>query len=163
MGAKYTEAQARASAKYQKEKVAMISLKLQKPVKEAWKTAADRRGVALQRFIVEAVEDRIARESAKEAAALGEAITALAKAHSKPYTVTYRVAEQFPSGTVKVAPTDAQKVVEASSEDEARVAFFRFVKDQMQAEVAFEKADELGVKRDDGVIEICKVISVVAS
>lgn len=163
MGAKYTEAQARASAKYQKEKVAMISLKLQKPVKEAWKTAADRHGVALQRFIVEAVEDRIAREDAQEAAALGEAITTFVKAHVRSYTVTYRVAEQFPSGTVKVAPADAQWATLASSEDEARVAFFRFVKEQMQAEVAFEKADELGVKRDDGVVEICKVVSVVAS
>lgn len=160
MGAKYTEAQARASAKYQKEKVAMISLKLQKPVKEAWKIAADRNGVALQRFIVEAVEDRIAREAAQEAAALGQVITALAEAHSKPYTVTFHTLEQLPTGRTKLASGDAQKVVEASSEADAKVVFFKWLKEQMQTEVAFEDSTMIGMKRDDGVIEICEIVSV---
>lgn len=160
MGAKYTEAQARASAKYQKEKVAMISLKLQKPVKEAWKIAADRNGVALQRFIVEAVEDRIAREDAQEAVGLEQVITALAEAHSKPYTVTFRTSEVIPPNTVKSSGRDAQKVVEASSEADAKVVFFKWLKEQMQTEVAFEDATRIGMKRDDGVIEICEIVSV---
>lgn len=159
----YTEAQKRANLKYLKEKTDDIRIRSGKGIKDRWKAAADKQGVSLNRYVIDAVEDRIARESAAEAAALWEVVTALAEAHSKPYTVTYRVAEQFPSGTVKVAPADAQTVVEASSEDEARVAFFRFVKDQMDAEVAFEESDKLGVKRDDGVIEICKIVSVEAN
>lgn len=157
---KYTEAQARAAVKYQKAHTETITIRVRKGVKGEWQAAADRNGDSLSHFIIETMNARVARESAQEAAALGQAITTFVKAHSKPYTVTYRVAEQFPSGTVKVSPTDAQTVVEASSEDEARVAFSRFVKDQMQTEVAFEKADELGVKREDGVVEICKIISV---
>lgn len=156
----YTEAQKRANLKYLKEKTDDIRIRSGKGIKDRWKAAADKQGVSLNRYVIDAVEDRIARESAREATALGEAITAFVKAHVRSYTVTYRVAEQFPSGTVKVAPADAQTVVEASSEDEARVAFFRFVKDQMDAEVAFEESDKLGVKRDDGVIEICKIVSV---
>lgn len=156
----YTEAQKRANLKYLKEKTDDIRIRSGKGIKDRWKAAADKQGVSLNRYVIDAVEDRIARESVQEAAALGEAITTFVKAHVRAYTVTYRVAEQFPSGTVKTSPTDAQWATEASSEDEARVAFFRFVKDQMDAEVAFQDDEKLGVKRDDGVIEICKVISV---
>lgn len=156
-----SEAQKRATQRYEQKSYGKILVRLPKGYSESiLKPAAERAGESVNAYVQNAIADRIARESAQEAAALGQAITALAEAHSKPYAVTYRIAEQFPSGTVKVAPTDAQKVVEASSEDEARVAFFRYVKDQMQAEVAFEDAEKIGMKRDDGVVEICKIVSV---
>ena len=156
-----SEAQKRATQRYEQKSYDKILVRLPKGYSESiLKPAAERAGESVNAYVQNAIADRIARESAAEAAALGEVVTALARAHSKPYTVTYRVAEQFPSGDVKASPTDAQKVVEASSEKEARVAFFRFVKEQMQAEVAFQDDEKLGVKRDDGVIEICKIVSV---
>lgn len=159
-----SEAQKRATQRYEQKSYDKILVRLPKGYSESiLKPAAERAGESVNAYVQNAIADRISRESAQEAAALGEAITTFVKAHVRSYTVTYRVAEQFPSGTVKVAPTDAQTVVEASSEEEARVAFFRFVKDQMDAEVAFEESDKLGVKRDDGVIEICKIVSVEAN
>ena len=156
-----TKAQLEATQRYQQKAYDRFGVRFPKGyLDDVLVPAAERAGESVNAYVQNAIADRIARESAQEAAALGEAITTFVKAHVRSYTVTYRVAEQFPSGTVKTSPADAQTVVEASSEDEARVAFFRFVKDQMQAEVAFEKADELGVKREDGVIEICKIISV---
>lgn len=157
---KYTEAQARAAVKYQKAHTETITIRVRKGIKGEWQAAADKNGDSLSHFIIETMNARVARESAQEAAALGEAIKTFVKAHVRAYTVTYRVAEQFPSGTVKTSPTDAQWATLASSEDEARVAFFRFVKEQMQTEVAFEDATRIGMKRDDGVIEICEIVSV---
>ena len=68
--------------------------------------------------------------------------------------------EQLPTGRTTLASGDAQKVVEASSEADAKVVFFKWLKEQMQTEVAFEDSTRIGMKRDDGVIEICEIESV---
>lgn len=156
MGAKYTEAQARATAKYQKEKLGMVSLKLQRETKERWKVAASRNGLALQRYIIDAVEDRIARESSQDAAILAEVIKTVSE---RPYTVTFRTSEVNPSGTVKASGKASQKVVQASSAEEAQVAFFDWLIEQTQGEVAFRKPDRLGIRRGE-VIEVCTIVSV---
>ena len=156
----YTEAKKRANIKYLAEKTDDIRVHAPKGTRDIWKAEAEKHGLSLAKYLIETVNARIATESAQEAAALGQAITALAEAHSKPYTVAFHTLEQLPTGRTKLASGGAQKVVQASSEAEARVAFFGWLKEQMQTEVAFEDATRIGIKRDDGVIEICEIVSV---
>lgn len=61
MGDKYTEAQKKASIKYLKEKTDSIQIRAQKGTKERWKDAATARGKSLNQFIVDTMEDEIAR------------------------------------------------------------------------------------------------------
>lgn len=59
MGEKYTEAQKKASIKYLKEKTDSIQIRTPKGTKERWKDEAAARGLSLNQFIVEAVEQEI--------------------------------------------------------------------------------------------------------
>lgn len=56
MGGKYTEAQKRASAKYQAEKTDDIRVRVPKGTKDRWRAKAEAQGKSLQRFIIDAVE-----------------------------------------------------------------------------------------------------------
>ena len=58
MGSKYTEAQARATAKYHSEKTESLQLRLPKGTKERWRAKAEAQGKSLQRFIIDAVEGK---------------------------------------------------------------------------------------------------------
>lgn len=157
----YTQAHNKANQRYQKKAYDSTLIRFPKGyIDSTLKPAAERAGESVNAFVQNAISERIDRLASSDARVLSHVVRSLAEAHVRSYTVTYRVAEQFPSGDVKVAPTDAQKVVEASSEEEARVAFFRFVREQMDAEVAFQDDEKLGVKREDGVVEICKIVSV---
>lgn len=158
--AKYSEAQKRAQLKYLADKTDDIRLRVPKGKKDAWKAAADRLGISMTKYVVETVDARIAQESAADAEILTQVVRSLAEAPVRLYTVTFHTLEQLPTGRTKLASEDAQKVVQASSDAEAIVAFFGWVKEQMQAEVAFEDATMIGMKRDDGVIEICEIVSV---
>lgn len=156
-----SEARKRANRKYQQANREMISVEVQKGVKAIWKSAAERKGKSLNKYIQESVAQRMERDAPAEADALMALIHAVTEAHIRPYTVTFRTSEvTLPTNTVKSSGRDAQKVVEASSEAEARVMFFGWLKEQMQTEVAFEDATRLGIKRDDGVVEICEIVSV---
>lgn len=61
MGDKYTDAQKKASIKYLKEKTDSIQIRTPKGTKERWKTAATDRGKSLNQFIVDTMEDEIAK------------------------------------------------------------------------------------------------------
>lgn len=65
MGEKYTDAQKNASIKYLKEKTDSIQIRTPKGTKDRWKSAADKSGVSLNKFIVEAVESKIAESEPK--------------------------------------------------------------------------------------------------
>ena len=56
MGGKYTEAQKRASAKYQAEKTDDIRVRVPTGTKDRWRAKAEAQGKSLQRFIIDAVE-----------------------------------------------------------------------------------------------------------
>jgi predicted HicB family RNase H-like nuclease len=56
MGSKYTEAQKRASAKYQAEKTDDIRVRVPKGTKDRWRAKAEAQGKSLQRLIIDAVE-----------------------------------------------------------------------------------------------------------
>lgn len=62
MGGEYTDAQKKASIKYLKEKTDSIQIRAQKGTKERWKDAATVRGKSLNQFIVDTMEDEIAKE-----------------------------------------------------------------------------------------------------
>ena len=57
MGGKYTEAQKRATAKYQADKLDVVRIRVPKGTKERWRAKAEASGKSLQRFIIDAVEN----------------------------------------------------------------------------------------------------------
>lgn len=59
MGAKYTEAQKAASQKYLGEKTDSIQIRAPKGTKERWREAAMAAGTSLNRYIMDAVEEKI--------------------------------------------------------------------------------------------------------
>lgn len=160
----YTEARKRANIKYLAEKTDDIRVRVPKGTKDVWKAVADKNGLALQRFIIEAVEARIARESAAEAAALGQAIHTIVQAHSKPYSVFFRIRSDSPADGEGTFSAPSCKVVEASSEAEARVAFFDYLVSQMPGwEIVSRDAETLVMGDGEGNEEICEIISVEGS
>ena len=52
MGAKYTEAQKRATAKYQKENTSLIGIRVPKEKKELYQTYATNAGMSLSSYIL---------------------------------------------------------------------------------------------------------------
>lgn len=158
----YSEAQNRATQKYHKRVYDRMSLVFPKGyLEDIVKPAAERAGVSLSKYVQEAVEQRIARESAAEAAALGQAIHTIVQAHSKPYSVFFRVRSDSPSDGEGTFSEPSCKVVEASSEAEARVAFFDFLVSQMPGwDIVSRDAETLVMGDGDGNEEICEIISV---
>lgn len=65
MGNKYTEAQKAASIKYLKEKTDSIQIRTPKGTKDIWKAAAEKQGVSLQQFIINAVDAAMASQGEK--------------------------------------------------------------------------------------------------
>ena len=59
MGAKYTEAQNAASQKYLGEKTDSNHIRTHKGTKERWREAATAAGTSLNRYIMDAVEEKI--------------------------------------------------------------------------------------------------------
>lgn len=59
MGKEYTDAQKRASVKYLQEKTDDIRLRVPKGTKERWMEAADRAGMSMTKFVMEAVENKM--------------------------------------------------------------------------------------------------------
>lgn len=59
MGAKYTDAQKNASMKYLGEKTDSIQIRTPKGTKERWREAAAAAGASLNRYIMDAVEEKI--------------------------------------------------------------------------------------------------------
>ena len=62
MGAKYTEAQKRATAKYQKENTSLIGIRVSKEKKELYQAHATNAGKSLSSYIIDAIEDQIKKE-----------------------------------------------------------------------------------------------------
>ena len=156
-----SEAQKRATQRYEQKSYDKILVRLPKGYSESiLKPAAERAGESVNAYVQNAISERIDRLASSDAKVLSQVVRSLAEAPVRSYTVTFRTSEVTLPNTVKSPGRDAQKVVEASSEAEARAAFFGWVKEQMQAEVAFEDATRIGMKRDDGVIEICEIVSV---
>ena len=62
MGAKYTEAQKRATAKYQKENTSLIGIRVPKEKKELYQTYATHAGMSLSSYIINAIEEKIKKE-----------------------------------------------------------------------------------------------------
>ena len=60
--ARYSEAQKRANIKYLAEKTDDIRVHAPKGTRDRWRTEAEKHGLSLQRYIIETVEERIARE-----------------------------------------------------------------------------------------------------
>jgi predicted HicB family RNase H-like nuclease len=56
MGNKYSEAQAKATAKYQAEHTERIQVRVAKGTKDRWRAKAEAQGKSLQRMIIDAVE-----------------------------------------------------------------------------------------------------------
>ena len=67
MGRKYTEAQKQASLNYLKKNTDDIRIRVSKEAKtkERWQKAAEREGKSLQRFVIDAVENHIAKTGEK--------------------------------------------------------------------------------------------------
>lgn len=63
MGDKYTEAQKRAAIKYMQGKTDLIQLRVPKGTKDIWKAAADKAGVSMTKYVQDAVETRIDKET----------------------------------------------------------------------------------------------------
>ena len=61
MGAKYTDAQKNASMKYLGEQTDSIQIRTPKGTKERWRDAATAAGTSFNRYIMDAVEDTIAK------------------------------------------------------------------------------------------------------
>lgn len=59
MGSKYTDAQKNASIKYLDEKTDSIQIRTPKGTKERWREAATAAGTSLNRYIMDAVEEKI--------------------------------------------------------------------------------------------------------
>lgn len=62
MAGKYTEAQKKATAKYQKENTEMISFRVPKGNKEKYKALADKEGKSLSSLIIELLEEKLKEE-----------------------------------------------------------------------------------------------------
>lgn len=62
MGAKYTEAQAAATKKYLKD-IGEYKLRVSKNDKEKYMLAAKSAGMSLNRYIIQAIEEKIEREN----------------------------------------------------------------------------------------------------
>lgn len=62
MGAKYTEAQKRATAKYQKENTSLIGIRVSKEKKELYQAHATNAGKSLSAYIIDAIEEQIKKE-----------------------------------------------------------------------------------------------------
>lgn len=62
MGNKYTDAQKRATAKYQKENTEMISFRVPKGKKAEYKELADRNDKSLSSYIIDLLEDKLKEE-----------------------------------------------------------------------------------------------------
>lgn len=65
MGAEYTPAQKAATIKYLTEKTDDIRVRVPKGTKARWNAAAEAAGVSTTRFIVDAVEEKISRQTEK--------------------------------------------------------------------------------------------------
>ena len=63
MGAKYTDAQKAATQKYLGEKTDDIRIRTPKGTKDRWREAATAAGVSLNRYIVDAVEEKIEKQT----------------------------------------------------------------------------------------------------
>lgn len=61
MGSKYTDAQKKASIKYISEKTDDIRIRTLKGTKEKWKRAAEERNLSLTQFVVDAVNEKLAK------------------------------------------------------------------------------------------------------
>lgn len=61
MGEKYTEAQKRATIKYQKEHTDDIRLRVPKGTKDLWHAAAEKAGVSMTRYVLDIVNNHIAK------------------------------------------------------------------------------------------------------
>lgn len=59
MGSKYTDAQKNASIKYLDKKTDSIQIRTPKGTKERWREAATAVGTSLNRYIMDAVEEKI--------------------------------------------------------------------------------------------------------
>ena len=62
MGAKYTEAQKRDTAKYQKENTSLIGIRVSKEKKELYQAHATNAGMSLSSYIINAIEEQIKKE-----------------------------------------------------------------------------------------------------
>lgn len=157
----YTQAHNKANQRYQKKAYDSTLIRFPKGyIDSTLKPAAERAGESVNAFVQNAISERIDRLASSDAKVLTQVVRSLAEAPVRPYTVTFHTLEQLPTGRTKLASGDAQKVVEASSEADAKVVFFKWLKEQMKTEVAFEDSTMIGMKRDDGVIEICEIESV---
>lgn len=63
MGAKYTDAQKAATQKYLGEKTDDIRIRTPKGTKDRWREAATAAGVSLNRYIVDAVDEKIEKQT----------------------------------------------------------------------------------------------------
>lgn len=154
----YTQAHNKANQRYQKKAYDSTLIRFPKGyIDSTLKPAAERAGESVNAFVQNAISERIDRLASSDAKVLSQVVRSLAEVPVCSYTVTFRTSEVTLPNTVKSSGRDAQKVVQASSEAEARVAFFGWVKEQVQAEVTFEDTTRIGMKRDDGVIEICEI------
>lgn len=59
----YSEAQKRASIKYMSEKTDDIRLRVPKGTKERYRKEAEKKGISMTQYIVNAVDEKIAREA----------------------------------------------------------------------------------------------------
>ena len=57
-----SEAKKRAIAKYQKEKTDDIRIRTPKGTKDRWRAVAEKESLSLQRYVIKAVEEKIAQE-----------------------------------------------------------------------------------------------------
>ena len=62
MGGKYTEAQKKATAKYQKENTEMVSFRVPKGKKAEYKALADKTGKSLSSLIIDILEEKLKEE-----------------------------------------------------------------------------------------------------
>ncbi|MCC8065923.1 MAG: hypothetical protein LIO94_02295 [Clostridiales bacterium] len=60
MGAKYTEAQKRATMKYQKENTSLIGIRVSKEKRALYQSEAEKAGKSLSAFIIDIVDEKIA-------------------------------------------------------------------------------------------------------
>lgn len=61
MGGKYTEAQKSATLKYLKESTDELKIRMPKGKKQEYREAADKAGLSLNQFVIDAIEEKISR------------------------------------------------------------------------------------------------------
>lgn len=66
MAREFSEAQAKAAAKYQKEHTAIVSIRMPKEKKEAYLRQAEEEGKSLSRFIMDTMDDYLAESIRKQ-------------------------------------------------------------------------------------------------